>query len=62
MILQNWWFTTLLGTEEPIQPPLRKDIRADVLIVGAGAAGISAALHFVGKGLKGVVLERNILG
>ncbi|HMZ48231.1 MAG TPA: FAD-binding oxidoreductase [Flavobacteriales bacterium] len=62
MILQNWWFTTLLGTEEPIQPPLRKDIRADVLIVGAGAAGISAALHFVGKGVKGVVLERNILG
>lgn len=62
MILQNWWFTTLLGIKEPIKPPLQKNIQADVLIVGAGAAGISAALYFIGKGLKVVVLEKNIFG
>lgn len=62
MILQNWWFTTLLGSRNPIQPPLNKEINADVLIVGAGAAGISAAYSLLGKGLKVVVLEKNIFG
>ena len=62
MILQNWWFTTLLGIKEPIRPPLQKDIKADVLIVGAGAAGLSAAYHFIGKGLTVVVVEKNICG
>lgn len=62
MILQNWWFTTLLGTNTPIESPLTNDICADVVIVGGGAAGLSAALHFIGKGLKVVVLERNICG
>ena len=62
MILQNWWFTTLLGTKEPIQPPLMDDIDADVVIVGAGAAGLSAAYFFLNKGLKVVILEKNICG
>jgi gamma-glutamylputrescine oxidase len=62
MLLQNWWFTTLLGTPQKINPPLQKDIRADVLVVGAGAAGISAAYFFIDKGLKVVVLEKNIFG
>lgn len=60
--LQNWWFTTLLGTEDSILPPLEKDIEADVVIVGAGAAGLSAAYAFIGKGLKVVILEKNICG
>lgn len=51
-----------MGIENPITPPLKTNIKADVLIVGAGAAGLSAALHFVGKGLKVVVLEKNICG
>ena len=46
MKLQNWWFTTLLGTEESILPPLKGDIKADVVIVGAGAAGLAAAHRF----------------
>ncbi|MCC6600652.1 MAG: FAD-binding oxidoreductase [Crocinitomicaceae bacterium] len=62
MILQNWWFTTLLGMNEPIRPPLKRHIRADVLIVGAGAAGLSAANYFIGRGLKTVLLEKNICG
>ncbi|HVA97846.1 MAG TPA: FAD-binding oxidoreductase [Bacteroidia bacterium] len=62
MILQDWWYTTLLGIERAMQPPLNKDIKADVVIVGAGAAGVSAAMAFVGTGLKVVVLEKNIFG
>ena len=62
MLLQNWWFTTLIGTKRPIQPPLRGDVSCDVLIVGGGAAGLAAAARFVGTGKKVVLLERNICG
>lgn len=62
MILQNWWFTTLLGIKEPISPPLLKEVKADILIVGAGAAGLSAAYSLMNKGLKVIVLEKNICG
>jgi gamma-glutamylputrescine oxidase len=62
MLLQNWWFTTLLGNEAPIQPPLRTDIQADVVIIGGGAAGLAAARQLMGKLKKVVVLERNICG
>jgi gamma-glutamylputrescine oxidase len=62
MILQNWWFTTLLGIKDPIQPPLQKDIKADILIVGAGAAGLSAAYSLMNKGVKVVLIEKNICG
>src|ERR1700756_6037021 len=62
MKLQNWWFTTLLGSKDAMLPPLRKDIKADVVIVGAGAAGISAAYALMKKGVKIVMLEKNIFG
>jgi len=62
MILQNWWFTTLLNIEERIQPPLTKNLQADVVIVGAGAAGLSAAYSLMGKGLRVVIVEKNICG
>lgn len=62
MVLQNWWFTTLLGIDDPIKQPLESDIRADVLVVGAGAAGLSAACFLMNKGLKVVILEKNICG
>ena len=62
MILQNWWFTTLLGIKDSIQPPLKANITADVLIVGAGAAGLSAAYALMNKGIKVVILEKNICG
>ncbi|MGI0018654.1 MAG: NAD(P)/FAD-dependent oxidoreductase [Nitrosotalea sp.] len=62
MILQDWWFTTLLGVKEPIREPVRGQIKTDVLIVGAGAAGLAAALRLVGSGKKVVLIDKNICG
>ncbi len=62
MLLQNWWFTTLIGTKRPILPPLKEDVKCDVLIIGGGAAGLAAAARFIGTGKKVVLLERNICG
>jgi len=62
MINQDWWFTTLLLRQFKHCPPLNRDIRCDVLIVGGGFAGVSAAAEFVKKGHKVVLLEKNILG
>jgi glycine/D-amino acid oxidase-like deaminating enzyme len=38
-------------------PPLDGDIRADVIVVGGGFTGLSAALHLAEKGTKVVLLE-----
>lgn len=62
MLLQNWWFTTLIGTKRPIQPPLRGEIKRDILIVGGGAAGLAAAARLAGSGKKVVLIEANICG
>jgi gamma-glutamylputrescine oxidase len=62
MKLQNWWFTTLLNVNEAIQPPLQKNITTDFLIIGAGASGLSAAYSLMNKGLKVVLIEKNICG
>ncbi|MHB8546945.1 MAG: NAD(P)/FAD-dependent oxidoreductase [Nitrosotalea sp.] len=62
MILQDWWFTTLLGIKEPLSEPVRGQIKTDVLIVGAGAAGLAAALRLVGSGKKIVLIDKNICG
>ena len=62
MLLQNWWYTTLLGLKYTVCPPLREEITSDVLIVGAGIAGLSAALRLMDSGKKIVLLERNICG
>ena len=62
MINQDWWFTTLLTKQFKHCPPLNSDIKCDVLIVGGGFSGVSAAAEFLRKGHKVVLLERNILG
>ncbi|MGI0047222.1 MAG: NAD(P)/FAD-dependent oxidoreductase [Nitrosotalea sp.] len=51
-----------MGVKAPIRPPLKGQIKADVLIIGAGAAGLAAALRLVGSGKKVVLLDRNICG
>ena len=43
LVNQNWWFTTLLVNQHRHCPPLTRDIKCDVVIVGAGFAGVSAA-------------------
>ncbi len=42
---------------EPLDPPLRGDLTADVLVLGAGFAGLSAAIELAQRGYKVVVLE-----
>lgn len=62
MLLQNWWYTTLLGTQDPIQSSLSADVKADVVVVGAGMAGLSAALRLSESGHDIVLIDRNICG
>ena len=62
IVNQNWWFTTLLVNPHKYCPPLAKSINCDVLIVGGGFAGVSAAIEFLRSGHKVVLLEKNILG
>lgn len=46
----------------PDHPELEDDIECDVCIVGAGFAGLSAALHLADAGLDVVLLEANRVG
>jgi gamma-glutamylputrescine oxidase len=62
MILQDWWYTTLADVQEINCPPLRQDIETDVVVVGGGIAGLSAALELAKNGRKVAILERNICG
>jgi len=62
VLLQNWWYTTLLGTQDPIQSSLSADVKADVVVVGAGMAGLSAALRLSESGHDIVLIDRNICG
>ena len=62
LVNQNWWFTTLLVSKHKHCPPLTKDIKCDVAIVGGGFAGVSAAAQFLRKGLKVVLIDKNIIG
>ncbi len=45
-----------------IQPQLEGDVRADVVVVGAGFAGLSTALELTARGASVVVIEREFAG
>lgn len=45
-----------------IQPQLEGDVNADVVVVGAGFAGLSTALELAKRGAKVVVLEQEFAG
>ena len=53
LVNQNWWFTTLMVSQHKYCPPLTKDIKCDVAIVGAGFAGASAAAAIPAQGTEG---------
>ncbi len=52
------------ATANPIEsfPPLTGEAGADLVVVGAGCTGLSAALHAAERGLKVVVLEGGKVG
>jgi glycine/D-amino acid oxidase-like deaminating enzyme len=43
-------------------PPLERDVFADVCVIGAGIAGLSVALHLAKAGVRVVVLDRYGVG
>ncbi|KAF1021146.1 MAG: Gamma-glutamylputrescine oxidoreductase [Paracidovorax wautersii] len=54
------WAATAVAA--PPTEPLAQDTRADVVIVGAGYCGLSAALHLAERGVRVVVLEAQEIG
>ncbi len=55
------WYATTAGSL-PEHPPLQGEIEADVCVIGAGYAGLSAALHLAEHGTSVVVLDANRIG
>ncbi len=51
----NLWTHT--AEAAPETPPLQGDVRADVVVIGAGFTGLSTALHLAEAGANVVVLE-----
>jgi len=50
--------------EQPsdLQPELREHVNADVIVVGAGYAGLSTALELIARGARVVVIEQAFAG
>src|SRR5918995_7404359 len=53
------WFAS---QDTPSRPPLSGDTRADVCVIGAGIAGMSAAYHLAREGRSVVVLDDGPIG
>ncbi len=56
-IQQVYWYIN-----KPLNPPLKENITVDVLIIGGGMAGLSAAQAFHEKGLRVALIEKNFCG
>ncbi len=56
----NLWEDTAVPA--PPAPPLEQDARADVLVVGGGYAGLSAALHLAEGGTDVLLAEAETPG
>ncbi|OYW32632.1 MAG: hypothetical protein B7Z45_09180, partial [Azorhizobium sp. 12-66-6] len=56
----SWYLAT--ATQFSEQPALREPVRAQVVIVGGGYTGLSAALHLAERGVDVVVLEGGRVG
>src|SRR5438309_922994 len=55
----SYWINSV---RDPKYPVLKEDITVDVVIIGAGIAGLSAAYFLKQAGLKVAVLERKTIG
>jgi gamma-glutamylputrescine oxidase len=55
------WYAATAVPLDPL-PALQGEVRADVCVVGAGYAGLSAALHLAEAGLRVVVVEAQRVG
>jgi glycine/D-amino acid oxidase-like deaminating enzyme/nitrite reductase/ring-hydroxylating ferredoxin subunit len=56
---QSLWMETEVA---PRTPALRENVRADVVVIGSGIAGLSAAYELLLQGLTVVVLDRGGIG
>src|SRR5688572_25409269 len=59
--LKGSWYQASLRPPPPL-PPLHGAASCDVGVVGAGIAGLSAALHLAARGLQVTVLETAQVG
>lgn len=50
------------GVEKIDRPPLTEEVSADLVIIGGGFTGCSAALHAAEAGANVVLLEANLVG
>ncbi len=62
MLLENWWYTSLLNIKTVFCAPLNKNITCDCLVIGGGFAGLHAALRLADAGKNVVLLEKRICG
>ena len=60
-LIQNSYYTANANAH-PSYPSLNGDAEADVCIVGAGLAGLSAAIELADRGYKVIVLEAENVG
>jgi gamma-glutamylputrescine oxidase len=58
----SYYAATVDNDSQPGRPPLRGDSRADVVVVGGGIAGVSAALHLAKRGYSVTLLEARSVG
>lgn len=57
---QNLWHSTAVETISA--PPLRENVTADLVVIGGGFTGCSAALHAAEAGARVVLLEASLVG
>lgn len=61
-IFANPYYESTAGVPPESFPPLNTDIECDVVVVGAGFAGLSSAIHLAKSGFNVVLLERYKVG